>query len=492
MNLSKLVADSTVGCDQDISSIEIKGLTCDSRQVKQGFLFAAFKGEVVDGMRFADKAAALGASVLLCDEAAEVPQELAGQLVVLRAANPRQIFAHMAGRFYNKQPAHMVAVTGTNGKTSVAHFCRQIWALCGEKSASIGTIGSEDSDGNHYEVAGLTTPDAVGLHDVLRQMAENDVHYAAMEASSHGLSQYRQDGVRLEAAGFTSFSRDHLDYHKTEANYFAAKSRLFEELLPKNGIAVLNADIKEFAALKHICDARGIAVLTYGEEADDLRIMALSKKEGKQVIRFHYEGEEHEVVSSLLGKFQAYNLLCALGLVIASGVNAKKAIAVLDKVKAVRGRMEQVGTYQGAQVFVDYAHTPDGLEKALYELKAYASGRLIALFGCGGDRDKGKRPQMGEVASRLADKVIVTDDNPRTEDAATIRKEILAACGKNAVEVPNRAEAIAQAVKMLAQGDILLLAGKGHEDYQIIGTEKYPLDEKKIVNNILNGKTDDA
>lgn len=486
MNLSKLLEHEKVTCE-GAAEIDIAGLTCDSREVRQGCLFAAFKGEKFDGMQFASKAAEMGASVILCDETSVVPEEIAAKLTVIKASEPRLLFARLVGKFYEKQPAHMVAVTGTNGKTSVAHFCRQIWHYVGEKSASIGTIGAEDGEGRRYDVASLTTPDAVGLHQVLRDMKNNGVEYAAMEASSHGLSQYRQDGVRLEAAGFTSFSRDHLDYHKTEEAYFEAKSRLFSELLPAGKTVVLNADIAEFSKLEAIAKQRQQQVISYGFKGESLKILSLKPAKAVQKIVFEAAGKSYEVDSPLIGKFQAYNLLCALGLVVASGIAIEKAVGVLHRVNAVYGRMEMVLQHNGAAVFIDYAHTPDGLEKALEELKAYASNRLITLFGCGGDRDAGKRPQMGEIACRIADVVIVTDDNPRTEDAAHIRQDILRGCNQKAVEVADRKVAIDKAVGMLQAGDLLLLAGKGHEDYQIIGTEKLPFDEKEMVQLAVKG-----
>ncbi len=489
MILSNLIdgLDVTVN-PKDTSTSEIKGLSCDSRDVSDGFIFAAFKGDAVDGITFVDKALSLGAVAVLCDESSVLTSEQEAQCIVLRAKEPRKIFAEMVGRFYHKQPEHMVAVTGTNGKTSVAHFCRQIWHYVGKKSASIGTIGAQDCADKRYDVAGLTTPDAVGLHKVLSTMSENGVEYAAMEASSHGLSQYRQDGVMLEAAGFTSFSRDHLDYHKDEQSYFNAKSRLFSELLPEGAVAVLNADIKEFTALADIARKRKQTIITYGEKGEDYKLLETKPANGKQFVKLRVGGKQYSIELALVGKFQVYNMLCALGLVVASGIDVEVAISVLEKLYAVNGRMEMVSDVDAKYVYVDYAHTPDGLEKALEELKPYAKGNLVVLFGCGGDRDAGKRPEMGAIASRIADKVIVTDDNPRTEDAASIRAVILKGCDANAVEIANRKEAIFTAVNALQEGDILLIAGKGHEDYQIIGKEKFPFDEKQLVKDAIAGE----
>lgn len=482
--LSEILQEEAEVITTSAAEAVITGICCDSRAVKPGDLFAAFKGTKADGDAFIADAIAKGATAILCDEDAVLPEQ-AAFLPVVKTKFPRKVFSHAVARFFEyRQPEHMVAVTGTNGKTSVAHFCRQIWQFVGHKGASIGTVGAVDSEGQSYGDAALTTPDTVGLHAMLGEMQEQGVTYAAMEASSHGLDQYRLDGVRIEAAGFTSFSRDHLDYHLTQEAYFSAKARLFAELLPEGGTAVLNADIPEYDALFKIAGVRKQHIISYGERAEDIRLIEAAPAGGRQEITIEVAGKQYLVDSPLVGRFQAYNLLCALGLVAASGVDMEAAVNVLHKVQAVTGRMECVAeTPMGARIFVDYAHTPDGLEKALQELRAYANGKLVVVFGCGGDRDKGKRPVMGRIAAENADEVIVTDDNPRTENAAIIRQEIMAAC-QGATEIAGREEAIRHAVGMLQQGDILLIAGKGHEDYQIIGTTKHHFDDREIARNL--------
>ena len=479
MRLSRLLAPGlTVAGDGQ--QVEITGLTADSRDVRPGMLFAALAGSRADGRAFIDDAIARGAAAVLAD------RSLAGRALpvpLILDENPRRRLALLAARWFRRQPECVVAVTGTNGKTSVAGFARQIWAGLGLAAGSLGTLGLEapglQRSGN------LTTPDPVRLHALLAELAAAGVDHLALEASSHGLDQYRLDGVRFRAAAFTNLSRDHLDYHASFAEYLAVKRRLFSELLPPEGIAVLNADQPEYAPLAEACRGRGIGVLDYGRRAERLRLLAQVPDERGQDLRLALEGREHRVRLGLVGDFQAANVLAALGLVVACGADPAAAIATLEKLRGVRGRLERIaGHPKGAQVFVDYAHTPDALGQALEALRPHARGRLLALFGCGGDRDPGKRPEMGRIAAERADWAIVTDDNPRSEDPAAIRRAILEAC-PSAREIGDRREAIRAAIASLEAGDVLLVAGKGHESGQIVSERVLPFDDAAEVRAAL-------
>jgi UDP-N-acetylmuramoyl-L-alanyl-D-glutamate--2,6-diaminopimelate ligase len=399
--------------------------------------------------------------------AADVP------LVV--AEDPRQALAFAAALWFRAQPETMVAVTGTNGKTSVASFTRQIWHLLGEAAVNIGTTGVE---GAFSAPSPHTTPEPITLHRLLAEMAAAGVTHAAMEASSHGLAQCRLDGVRLRAAAFTNLSQDHLDYHESFDAYFAAKSRLFTHVLPEGGAAVLNIDDPRGAALLGVCRARGQRCLSVGRATEaDLRLLAQRPEATGQTLRFALGGVPSQVNLGLIGDFQAENVLLAAGLALVCGAEAADILRVLPRLETVRGRMQHVATRaNGAPVFVDYAHTPDALARALQALRPHVMGRLVVVFGAGGDRDRGKRPLMGAAAANHADVAYVTDDNPRTEDPAAIRVEILQACPE-ANEVADRAEAILRAVDALGPGDALLIAGKGHESGQTVGDTVYPFDD---------------
>jgi UDP-N-acetylmuramoyl-L-alanyl-D-glutamate--2,6-diaminopimelate ligase len=471
MRLSCLLAPGLTVAG-DAQQVEITGLTADSREVRPGTLFVAVPGSRADGRSFVDDAVARGAAAVLTDPS------LAGRTLavpLILDQNPRRRLALLAARWFERQPACVVAVTGTNGKTSVADFTRQIWTGLGIAAGSLGTLGLE---ARVVQQAGnLTTPDPVRLHALLAEVAAAGVDHLAMEASSHGLDQHRLDGVRLSAAAFTNLSRDHFDYHESFADYMAAKRRLFGELLPPEGIAVLNADQPEYAPLAELCGGRGIGMLDYGRRAERLRLDAQVPDHLGQDLRFTLDGRAHRVRLGLVGDFQAMNVLAALGLVIACGADPAAAIRTLEGLRGVRGRLERIaGHPKGAEVFVDYAHTPDALGQALDALRPHARGRLVALFGCGGDRDPGKRPEMGRIAAERADRVVVTDDNPRSEEPAAIRRAILAAC-PDALEIGDRREAIRTALASLEQGDVLLVAGKGHESGQIVGERVLPFDD---------------
>jgi UDP-N-acetylmuramoyl-L-alanyl-D-glutamate--2,6-diaminopimelate ligase len=443
---------------------EIIGLTADSRDVRPGFLFAALHGSRVDGKSFLDDALARGAAAVLA-AADGAPGPLA--VPVVADPNPRRRLALMAARFYAPQPKTVAAVTGTNGKTSVASFTRQLWTAQGMKAASLGTIGLVAPGIARAGV--FTTHDPVALHRDLRNLARAGVDHLALEASSHGLAQYRLDGVELAAAAFTNLTRDHLDYHGDMASYFAAKKRLFAELLPPGGVAVVNGDIPEARALIALSNSRGHKLVTFGASPEAaLRLLSVRPTETGLAVEIALQGNRRALALPLLGGFQAMNALAALGLALATGAKLDAALDALERLQGAPGRMEIMATHPaGATVIVDYAHTPDALESALKALRPHAKGRLVLVFGCGGDRDAGKRPLMGAIAEHLADIAIVADDNPRSEDAALIRRAILAACPKGR-EIGDRHAAIREGVKLLRAGDLLLIAGKGHESGQIV------------------------
>ncbi len=456
----------------------ISGLAIDSRAVRPGFLFAALPGAKMHGGEFIGYALRMGAAAVLTDRAgAEMAAtELAGaDAALVLAEDPRQTLAFAAALWFGRQPECVVAVTGTNGKTSVATFTRQIWAALGYEAANIGTTGVE---GSFSAPSAHTTPEPLTLHRLLADMATAGVTHVAMEASSHGLAQRRLDGVRLTAAAFTNFTQDHLDYHHTFDEYFAAKAGLFSRVLPPEGVAVLNTDDPRGAELVAMTKARGQAVLTVGASAAaDLRILGQRFDATGQDLRFSWRGAVQMARLPLIGGFQAANVLAATGLAIASGIVPDAVFAVLARLATVRGRMQLAATREnGATVFVDYAHTPDAVETALRALRPHVLGRIIVVLGAGGDRDRGKRPLMGAAAARYADVVIVTDDNPRSEDPASIRAAVLAAAPE-ATEVGDRAEAILRGVDSLGPGDALLIAGKGHEAGQVVGDTVYPFDD---------------
>jgi len=468
----------------DPASVEIAGLTADSRAVAPGFLFAALAGARTDGSRFIADAVARGAAALLAADGAAVT---APGLPILRSAEPRRALALMAARFHGRQPATAVAVTGTSGKTSVAEFTRQIFAACGRQAASVGTIGIVKPDGGVY--GSLTTPDPVTLHKTLAELADEGVTHLAFEASSHGLDQHRLDGVALTAAAFTNLGRDHLDYHPTVEAYLAAKLRLFTELLQPGQTAVINADDAYSGQVIAACRARGLDVMTIGWHGEMLRPVAVRAAGFAQELEIAHDGRTHFVRLPLPGSYQASNALVAAGLAIATGEDVTAVLQALSSLKGVAGRLEIVGEANGGLAVVDYAHKPEALAAALDALRPFATGRLICVFGCGGDRDTGKRPIMGRIAVDKADIVIVTDDNPRSEQPAAIRAEILAGAhgpGKSgAREIGDRAEAIAAAIAGMEPGDVVLIAGKGHETGQIVGDRVLPFSDHEAVASAL-------
>jgi UDP-N-acetylmuramoyl-L-alanyl-D-glutamate--2,6-diaminopimelate ligase len=465
----------------------IVGLTADSRHVRPGFLFAALRGAQQDGRAFAADAVAKGAVAILTDDEAalNLDADARRHVAIIADPNPHRRLALLAARFYPRQPQIIAAVTGTNGKTSVVHFTREIWAALGHPAASLGTLGLVAPASRRP--GALTTPDPVALQRDLAELAAQGVEHVAIEASSHGLAQYRLDGVRVTAAAFTNLTRDHLDYHGDMASYRAAKQRLFAELLARDGMAILNADSPEFAGLAALCRGRSQRVIAYGTAGvAELHLLSREPSRDGQRISLLLFGESREIDLPLVGEFQAMNVLAALGLAVATGTPVSDAAAVLPRLSGVPGRLQRVGeTASGGVVFVDYAHTPDALATVLAALRPHAEGRRLAIvFGAGGDRDRGKRPLMGQVAREGADLVYVTDDNPRSEAPAEIRRAILAAA-PHAIEIGDRSEAIAAAVAGLRRGDILVIAGKGHETGQIIGGKVLPFDDALVARDAI-------
>jgi UDP-N-acetylmuramoyl-L-alanyl-D-glutamate--2,6-diaminopimelate ligase len=449
------------------------GITADSRAVRPGWLFAALPGVRVDGASFIPQALAAGATHILAAPGTQLPAGSGATLIV--DSEPRRRLAQLAAAFYHRQPETVVAVTGTQGKSSTVHFVREIWAAAGLSAATLGTMGIVTPA--RALVGALTTPDPVELHRLLAEIADEGVTHLALEASSHGLDQYRLDGVRLAAGAFLNLARDHLDYHPDMQAYFTAKAGLFERLLPSGAPVVINADDPWGARMAALAAERGLAVWLYGSNGADLRLLSSAPTPGGQVLSLSVLGQAVAVTLPLVGPFQASNALAALGLALATGVSVDQGVAALAGLRGVRGRMELVAHHpNGAPIYVDYAHKPGALESVLAALRVGCAGRLHVVFGCGGDRDAGKRPQMGAIAARLADRIIVTDDNPRTETASLVRAQILAAC-PGADEIADRADAITTAVAALAADDVLVIAGKGHEDYQIIGTTKVHFDD---------------
>ena len=459
------------------SDLDIAGIAAHSADVKPGFLFAALKGAKSDGGRFVADALARGAVAVLADRGSAIA---AAGACVVEVDDARHTLALAAARFFNRQPHTVVAVTGTNGKTSTVNFVRQIWQVIGNEAASIGTLGVVA--GAKRKPLRHTTPDPVELHGILADLAASGVTHAALEASSHGLDQRRLDGVRLRAAAFTNLTRDHLDYHGTPDAYFRAKRLLFTSVLPADGVAVLNADAPEYTALAADCRARGVRTLSYGRAASELKVLGYRPNGSGTYVEVSVGGPPQRIRVPLVGEFQVWNVLCAAGLVLASGGELAVTLRALERLEGVPGRMQQVAEINGARVFVDYAHTPDAIEKVLRALRPHARGKLAIVFGCGGDRDPGKRPAMGQVASALADQVIVTDDNPRTENAATIRAQVLKGC-TGAKEIGDRAVAIREAIAALREGDVLVIAGKGHESGQIVGSMVLPFDDAEQARN---------
>jgi UDP-N-acetylmuramoyl-L-alanyl-D-glutamate--2,6-diaminopimelate ligase len=477
MRLRDLFSDDAT-IDPQAEAVAVSGLAVDSRAVKPGDLFFALAGHKTDGARFIDAAISSGAVAVAGDH----PPPGACRVPFVTTPNPRRALALAAAKFFSRQPQTIAAVTGTSGKTSVAAFTRQIWQRLGHASASIGTIGLVSPKRTVY--GSLTTPDPIALHRQLDEIASEGVTHLAFEASSHGLDQYRLDGVRIVAGGFTNLSRDHMDYHPDVAHYLAAKLRLFRELIAADGAAVISADHDCSQAVIDAARARSLRIVTVGRKGDGagegIRLVEADIDGFAQKLDLEHRGRRHAVRLPLVGEFQIENALVAAGLAIGTGSEPKAVFAELELLEGARGRLERVAERNGAPIFVDYAHKPDALAKALQALRPYAKRKLVVVFGAGGDRDAGKRPLMGAIAAGNADSVIVTDDNPRGENPDTIRSAILSAA-KGAKEIGDRAEAIRTAIAALQPGDALLIAGKGHETGQIVGDRTLPFSDHDAV-----------
>ena len=479
MKLEQLAGDALV-IPEGLGGLEIKGLTADSREIKSGFLFFALPGTSVDGVKFVPQAISSGAVAVVSLPDANIESEA---VPVIRVSDPRLALAQMAAGFYAKQPETVVAVTGTAGKTSVATFVRQIWENDNKLAASLGTTGVVAPGRDDY--GNLTTPDPVTLHALLAELAEAGVTHASMEASSHGLDQKRLHGVKLAAAGFTNLGRDHMDYHPTVAHYLESKLRLFTELLEEGAPAIIYSDNEYSAPVIEAAKSAGCDVRTVGRDGNFIALKKVEHQQFNQIVEVEHAGEHYRIEFPLAGDFQIANGLVAAGLAISTGTSAKSVFGALEKLKGASGRLELVGrSKSGAPIYVDYAHKPEALEMVLQSLRPFTTGKLMLVFGCGGDRDPGKRPIMGEIASRLADVVIVTDDNPRTEDAASVRSEIMAAA-PDAQEIGDREEAIHYACGLLEEGDCLVVAGKGHEPGQIVGTKVLPFSDHEVIRKAI-------
>jgi UDP-N-acetylmuramoyl-L-alanyl-D-glutamate--2,6-diaminopimelate ligase len=455
------------------SDSDVTGFALDHRKVARGSIFGAFKGAVFNGEDFIGQAVDRGAVAVVARPEVEVER-----VPLLADPEPRRLFADLASKFYAPYPETIVAVTGTNGKTSTVEMTRQIWRMLGHRSASIGTLGVTTSD--DQVKTGLTTPDIVTFLHNMAGLKRMGITHVAYEASSHGLDQYRAEGVPLAAAAFTNFSRDHLDYHETMEAYFEAKMRLFDELLEPGKPAVIWTDDPKSGEVIERSRRRGHEVLTIGRNGETIRLLEQSPTPLGQTLMLEHGGKSYRLALPLIGAYQASNVLTAAGLVLAAGAKWDSIFSAMQRVAPVRGRLERaVISRAGVPVYIDYAHTADALEAAIAALRPHVESRLITVFGAGGDRDQGKRPDMGAVATRMSDIVIVTDDNPRSEEPAAIRAAIMAGA-PGATEVPGRREAIAEAIRIARDGDIVLVAGKGHETGQIIGDRVLPFDDALV------------
>ncbi|WP_235176718.1 UDP-N-acetylmuramoyl-L-alanyl-D-glutamate--2,6-diaminopimelate ligase [Commensalibacter papalotli (ex Servin-Garciduenas et al. 2014)] len=465
--------------DQDI---HLTGITLDSRKVKDGYLFCALPGTHSNGCDYIKTAIEKGAKAILLSTNVDFP-ETEG-CVYIYNDNPRYVFSLMAALFYPKHPKHQIAITGTNGKTSTADFVRQLWILKHYNSATIGTLGVISNTNYHYTGPVLTTPDPITLHQILTNLVKHDIQYVALEASSHGLDQYRLDGLTLEAGGFTNLTRDHLDYHHDLQHYLEAKLRLFKHILPIGGIAAVNADMDQdvLKQIKQTIQERQQKLRLVGEQGEFLKLISVTPlPEGQKLEIKIMTGEQISVTLPLLGRYQVDNILLAIALIAKDTIDVKNLISLLPQLKGVRGRMEQAAILpNGAAIYVDYAHTPDALAHLLQSLRPHTHHKLYIIFGAGGDRDAGKRPLMAQEAQKYADHVIITDDNPRNENPELVRKQVKVGA-PDALEIAGREEAIAQTIKKLQKDDILVVAGKGHEQGQIIGTTVYPFDDVTII-----------
>lgn len=486
MNLRALVVGiAEVDLSGEVGDCHVSGLAIDNRKIAPGNIFGAFRGSNANGEDYIEAAIEAGAIAVVAR-----PEAIVEGAVHIRAEEPRRIFALLAARYFTPAPGCVAAVTGTNGKTSTAELTRQLWHMAGLNSASIGTLGVTTA--SEQVKTGLTTPDIVTFLSNMSGLAREGVSHAIFEASSHGLAQYRTEGLPVQVGVFTNLSRDHLDYHGDMDSYFEAKMRLFDEVVDTDGTAIIWADDETWSgAVSRRARDRGLNLFTVGEQGTSLRLVSRMPAQLGQVLMVKAGGNTHRIALPLIGAYQAANALCAAAVILSTGGELDDVLDHMQRLQPVRGRLERaVITSSGAPVYVDYAHTPDGLRAAIDALRPHVKGQLITVFGAGGDRDKGKRPEMGKVAAELSDVAIVTDDNPRNEDPATIRSEILASAD-NAIEVGDRREAILHAITLAGGDDIVLLAGKGHEQGQIVGDRIIPFDDVEIARECAREATDE-
>lgn len=473
----------------EADDLHILDVSSDSRAVVKDGLFASFTEHQTNAVKFIAQAINIGVKVIILSEAVYgvLPQEmLSSDVCFIVTSLPRKLFAKVARAFYKEHPANCIAVTGTAGKTSVTNFVMQLWHHLGIPSLSVGTFGIVRPNQTLSYAPSLTTGEIDALHKALFDAKVREgIDHIILEASSHGLDQYRLDGLSFKVAAFTNFSQDHLDYHPTMEEYFAAKVRLFTDLLSEDGIAVLNADIQEVEKLKKICLESNKRVVSYGLKGDLVSLQSVAPQDGCQLLTLSIAGKDYSVAFPLVGNTQVQNVLCAIAILVVMGIDPKKILQGVEVLKAVPGRLERVAEYQGGGIYVDYAHKPGALAEVLKDLKKFCDNKLHLVFGCGGERDKDKRKKMGEIAQRMADFVYVTDDNPRSEPPATIRLDVLGGCAK-ATEIADRRKAIETAIDQMALGDVLIIAGKGHETYQLYNGLKIDFDDKKVVLNYLD------
>ena len=478
------IVHNLIPLKESVPDTRIYGLTMNSNDVNEGDIFIAIDGKKADGHDFIHQAVDRGASAIISNGRdvgnLPVPQ--------IKVANPRRAASIVASEFYGHPSKHLtvIGITGTNGKTSSTFITREIWSKCNLKSASIGTFGLIKD--KYKKKLGLTTEDSIEIHKILSNLYKKKINHVCLEASSHGLNQFRLDGVKLDIAAITNISQDHFDYHKNYNNYFNSKMRLFLNVLKKNGTAIINSDLNQTKRILSLCKKKKIKTFTYGYKSKDLRLINIEEKNNYQNVLIKLKNKKYNYLLKMPGSFQVYNSLCAILIAYFSGIKIMNIIKVIENISQIPGRLEKINIpikmeKKNISIFIDYAHTPDALEKALYLLKKN-SNKLSVVFGCGGNRDKEKRSIMGKIADKLADKVYITDDNPRNESAKLIRKEIISNC-KKAIEIKSRYLAIKKAIKNCEDGENLLIAGKGHEDYQVIGKKIYKFSDKNTVLGIL-------
>ena len=469
----------------------IKGISFNSKKIKKNFIFVAIKGKRYDGHQFVNEAINKGAILIIIDNKKPIKILIKKKINFIFCKNSRILLSKISSNFFPKQPSFISAVTGTNGKTSVSHITKEIWKNCNISSAAIGTIGLITD--RYKKKLPLTTIDSIQLHQILTSLYKKKINHLCIEASSHGLEQNRIDNIKINTAAFTNFSHDHLDYHKNFKLYFKSKMRLFKDLLIRNGNAIINSDIPESKTIQKLCKKYNKKVISYGFKSKYLQLLDYKSEKDYQKVYFKYKKTKFNFTLPLFGDFQIYNALCSIGIILSSGIGIKECIKSIKKINQIPGRLEKINIPKklknnNISIFIDYAHTPDALAKVLKTLKKMTSNKLSIVFGCGGNRDLEKRPLMGKIAKKIADKIYITDDNPRNESPKKIRSDILKTCS-GAIEIASRYKAIKEAIKKCEFGEILLIAGKGHEDYQIFSRKTIKFSDKETILKILKNKS---